>query len=54
MPVLELILKNLCQPVGSVTPAETTKVLEPATLAGLGLVAGALATSRRRKASQNA
>ncbi|WP_017715345.1 DUF928 domain-containing protein [Kamptonema formosum] len=42
---------NLAQPV--VEPP-VQSVPEPATLAGLGLVAGALAASRRRKASQNA
>lgn len=42
---------NLAQPV---VPPPVQSVPEPATLVGLGLVAGALATSRRRKASQNA
>ncbi|MGA9382982.1 MAG: PEP-CTERM sorting domain-containing protein [Phormidium sp.] len=36
-----------------VVTAKATSVPEPATLAGLGLVAGALAVSRRRKASQS-
>jgi PEP-CTERM motif len=36
------------------TPPVTKPVPEPATLAGLGLVAGAIAASRRRRASQSA